>query len=85
MTYVICEPCVGVKDRSCVEACPVQCIYESDRDGFPDMLFIHPEECIECSNCVHECPVRAIYHVDDVPDEWKQYISLNREATVQAA
>ena len=85
MPYVICEPCVGVKDKACVEICPVDCIYEGTKEGFPDMLFIHPEECIECSNCVHECPVGAIYHVDDVPDEWKQYISLNREATVQAA
>jgi NAD-dependent dihydropyrimidine dehydrogenase PreA subunit len=39
MTYVICEPCIGVKDRSCVDECPVDCIYEGE-----DQLFIHPDE-----------------------------------------
>lgn len=85
MSYVICEPCVGVKDRACVKICPVQCIYEDAPPGFPDMLFINPEECICCALCVGECPVDAILDENDVPDEWKQYISLNREATVQAA
>jgi len=47
MAYVICEPCVGVKDRACVEVCPIPCIYEGDKVGFPDMLFIHPDECID--------------------------------------
>ncbi|MDR7556324.1 MAG: ferredoxin family protein [Armatimonadota bacterium] len=28
MTYIIAEPCIGVKDRACVEVCPVDCIYE---------------------------------------------------------
>jgi NAD-dependent dihydropyrimidine dehydrogenase PreA subunit len=28
MTYVITEPCIGTKDQSCVEVCPVDCIYE---------------------------------------------------------
>ena len=27
MTYIITEPCVGVKDASCVDVCPVDCIY----------------------------------------------------------
>ncbi len=44
--HVICEPCVGVKDRSCVDVCPADCIYEGPKEGFPDMLFIHPVECI---------------------------------------
>src|SRR5262249_40934430 len=43
MTYVIVEACIGVKDRACVDVCPVDCIYEGD-----DMLYIHPDECIDC-------------------------------------
>ena len=27
---VITEACIGVKDRACVDVCPVQCIYEFD-------------------------------------------------------
>ena len=43
MTYIIALPCVDVKDRACVEECPVDCIYEGNR-----MLYIHPEECVDC-------------------------------------
>jgi NAD-dependent dihydropyrimidine dehydrogenase PreA subunit len=28
MTYVIVEPCIGDKNASCVDVCPVSCIYE---------------------------------------------------------
>ncbi len=79
MAYVICEPCVGVKDKACVEICPVDCIYEGSKEGFPEMLFIHPDECIDCGVCQPECPVSAIYPEDDVPEEWTNYISLNKE------
>ena len=40
MTYIIAEPCIDIKDRSCVDVCPVDCIHEADR-----MLFIDPAEC----------------------------------------
>ena len=43
MTYVIAEPCIGTKDASCVDVCPVDCIYEGET-----MYFIHPDECIDC-------------------------------------
>ena len=80
MPYVICEPCIGVKDKACVEICPVDCIYENTGKGdFPDMLFIHPDECIDCGVCQPECPVSAIFPEDDVPDEWKNYIPLNKD------
>lgn len=73
MIYVITEPCVGVKDASCVEVCPVNCIYEG-----PDQYYINPDECIGCSLCVTVCPVEAIYDEDDVPEQWKHYIEKNR-------
>ncbi|MEX0869708.1 MAG: ferredoxin [Nitriliruptoraceae bacterium] len=74
MTYVIAEPCMDVKDKACVEECPVDCIYEGDR-----MLYIHPGECIDCAACEPACPVEAIFYADDVPDEWKSFTSVNAE------
>ncbi|PZN07822.1 MULTISPECIES: ferredoxin [Thermaerobacter] len=68
MIYVICEPCIGTKDQSCVEVCPVDCIYEGE-----DQFFIHPEECIGCSACAAVCPVEAIYDEDEVPEQWQHY------------
>jgi len=43
------------------------------------MLYIHPEECIDCEACVAECPVDAIYRDADVPEEWSAFIELNAE------
>jgi NAD-dependent dihydropyrimidine dehydrogenase PreA subunit len=65
MAYVIGLPCVDVKDRSCIDECPVDCIYEGRR-----ALYIHPEECVDCGACEPVCPVDAIYFEDDVPAEW---------------
>ena len=75
MVYVIAEPCIDVKDKACVDECPVDCIYEGDR-----MLYIQPDECIDCAACEPVCPVEAIfYEEDDVPDEWRQFTDFNRE------
>jgi NAD-dependent dihydropyrimidine dehydrogenase PreA subunit len=43
VTYIIAEPCIDIKDRSCVDVCPVDCIHEAAR-----ILVIDPEECIDC-------------------------------------
>ena len=74
MTYVIAEPCIDVKDKACVEVCPVDCIHGEDDDK---QLFINPGECIDCGACVSACTVEAIYADSDVPDKWKSYIDLN--------
>ena len=74
MTYVIALPCVDVKDRACIDECPVDCIYEGDR-----MLYIHPDECIDCGACEPVCPVEAIYYEDDVPEQWADYYTANVE------
>ena len=74
MTYVIAEPCIGVKDRSCVDVCPVDCIYEDE-----DQLYIHPDECIDCGACVPECPVTAIFDEEEVPPDWQSYTAKNRD------
>jgi NAD-dependent dihydropyrimidine dehydrogenase PreA subunit len=56
MAYVIAEPCIGQKDASCVEVCPVDCIHPTpDEEGFDTVkqLFIDPEECIDCDARAH--------------------------------
>ena len=72
MTYVIAEPCVGTKDASCVEVCPVDCIYEAD-----DMYYINPDECIDCGACEPECPVNAIFPEESLPPEWAQFAQID--------
>ncbi|MFY8052375.1 MAG: 4Fe-4S dicluster domain-containing protein [Armatimonadaceae bacterium] len=76
MPFVIAEPCIGVKDRSCQSVCPVDCIQGGDDDT---QLFINPNECIDCGLCEPECPVDAIYMEDEVPEKWKSFIQLNAD------
>lgn len=72
MTYVIMSPCVGIKDGSCVNVCPVDCIHEGDK-----MFYIDPEECIACGLCETICPVDAIRPIEEVPEEEVSYIAKN--------
>jgi NAD-dependent dihydropyrimidine dehydrogenase PreA subunit len=74
MAYVITEPCIGVKDASCVEVCPVDCIHSADDDP---QYYINPDECIDCGACEPVCPVSAIFPEDAVPDEWKHFTEGN--------
>ncbi|BCM90890.1 ferredoxin 7Fe [Abditibacteriota bacterium] len=74
MAYVITEPCVGVKDRACVEVCPMDCIH--DTDDSPQM-YINPNECVDCGACEVECPVGAALWERDVPVKWHHSIELN--------
>ena len=76
MTYIIAEPCIGVKDLACVEVCPVDCIPPSDGEG-EDMLYIDPDECIDCAACEPVCPVTAIFEESEVPEYWAQYYDIN--------
>ncbi len=74
MPYIITEPCVNVKDKACVDVCPVDCIYDLEGEA---QLFINPDECIECGACEPACPVNAIFMDSEVPENQKQYIELN--------
>ena len=76
MPYIIAEPCIGVKDKSCVLVCPVDCIQGGEGDS---QLFIDPTECIDCGRCETECPVGAIFMEDEVPEKWKHFIALNTD------
>ena len=76
MAFVIAQPCLDVKDASCVEVCPVDCIHT---DEAAKQYFIDPVECIDCGACVDPCPVDAIFPEDEVPKEWSAFIKINRE------
>ncbi len=74
MAYVVTEPCFGCKYTDCVVVCPCDCFREGEQ-----MLFIDPDECIDCDACRVECPVDAIFPEDDVPEPWAEFVPLNRE------
>jgi NAD-dependent dihydropyrimidine dehydrogenase PreA subunit len=76
VAYVIVQPCVGVKDASCVEVCPVDCIHTDDA---ATMYYIDPDECIDCGACVDPCPVDAIFPEDEVPEQWRDFIKINAD------
>lgn len=76
MTYVIALPCIGVKDASCVEVCPVDCIHSDDDEL---QYFIDPDVCIDCGVCAEVCPVEAIFFEDDLPEEWSHYLGINQK------
>lgn len=76
MAYVIAEPCIDVLDQSCVAVCPVDCIHFEE--GVDRKLYIDPNECIDCGACEPACPVSAIFAEDDVPDNEKIFIEINR-------
>ena len=81
MPFVITDPCIGTKDSACVDVCPVDCIHpRKDEPEFEQatMLYIHPEECIDCGACVPACPVAAIYDsADTTPNSQRQLIEAN--------
>ncbi len=72
MPYVIAAACIDVMDKSCVEECPVDCIYEGDRK-----LYINPTECIDCGACEPVCPVEAITQDRRVPDGQGDFVADN--------
>src|SRR5262245_21952131 len=74
MAYVITSPCIDVKDGACQTACPVECIYEGGR-----MMYIQPEECINCGLCLSVCPVQAIFEDEEVPASEAGFIAANAE------
>ncbi len=74
MPYVIAQPCIGVKDASCVDVCPVDCIHTSDE---AEQYYINPDQCIDCAACELVCPVTAIFDENSLPDEWRPFVAVN--------
>ena len=78
MAYVITSLCVDCKDTACADVYPVECIYEyKGGDSMPNQLYIHPDECIDCTNCEPACPWKAIFEEDETPALFKDAIALN--------
>jgi NAD-dependent dihydropyrimidine dehydrogenase PreA subunit len=81
MAYIITDPCIDTKDTACVDVCPVDCIHpRKDEPEFATarMLYIHPDECIDCGACVPACPVAAIYDSPEAtPSSQKALIEAN--------
>ena len=74
MTFVVGENCINCKHTDCVEVCPVDCFHEG-----PNFLVIDPDECIDCALCEPECPVAAIFSEDELPDDQKEFLELNKD------
>ena len=72
MPYVIAATCIAITDKSSMEECPVDCIYEGDRK-----LYINPAECIDCGACEPVCPVEAISQDRRVPDDQHEFVADN--------
>jgi ferredoxin len=75
VTFVITQPCIEVRDQSCVEVCPVDCIHFEE--GEDRMLYIEPVACIDCGACEPACPVNAIYAEADLPADQAQFTAIN--------
>lgn len=78
MTYVVTENCINCKHTTCVEVCPT----DAFREG-PNFLVIEPDDCVDCDLCVVECPVNAIYDEDNLPEDQKHFLDLNRDLASQ--
>ena len=74
MTFVVTDNCKGCRFTDCVAVCPVECFHGDD-----EMLYIDPNECIDCGACVPECPVEAIYDETQLPDDQKDWIQANAD------
>ena len=74
VTYIITETCVDLLDKTCVQECPVDCIYEGNR-----MMYIHPDECVDCGACEPVCPVEAIFFEADLPASKRDFYRANVE------
>lgn len=74
MAHVVTEPCINCKHLDCAVVCPMECFYQDER-----MLYIDPDDCIDCGACLSECPVNAIYLDQEVPEKWSSYIQLNAD------
>lgn len=72
MTYVIGSACLDIKDTGCVAECPVDCIYTGDR-----ILYINPDECIDCGACEPACPTGAVFYSEDLPADQREYEAIN--------
>jgi ferredoxin len=74
MTHVVTDNCQNCRFTDCVTVCPVDCFHLGE-----DMIYIDPEECIDCGACVPECPVEAIFMEEDLPDDKQEWTEINAQ------
>jgi len=74
MAFVVTAPCFGCKYTDCVVVCPTDCFREGEK-----MLYIEPDDCIDCGACEPECPVQAIFYEENVPADQREFIALNAQ------
>lgn len=74
MTFVVTQGCVDVQDKSCIQVCPADCIYEGGR-----MMYINPDQCIDCGACEEVCPMSAIRYDGDLAGDDEKFLDLNAE------
>jgi NAD-dependent dihydropyrimidine dehydrogenase PreA subunit len=74
MTFVVTEACVDTKDKSCIQVCPVDCLYEGER-----MMYINADQCINCGACEAVCPVSAIRFDDELDGDDEKFLAINEE------
>lgn len=77
MTFVVTDNCQRCRFTDCVAVCPVDCFH-----GDAEMLYIDPNECIDCGACVPECPVEAIFDETQLPDGKQDWIKINADKAV---
>ena len=68
MTHIITSLCL--RDSSCVEVCPVECIIPGKPMKEWPWYYIDPETCIDCGACIPECPYEAIFEEEAVPADY---------------
>jgi ferredoxin len=77
MPYVVTDNCSQCRFTDCVSVCPVDCFH-----GDADMLYIAPNDCIDCGACEPQCPVKAIYEERQLPADTAQWTAINAEKAV---
>jgi ferredoxin len=78
MTHVVTERCYRCRFTNCVVVCPAPCFHDGQR-----MLYIHPDECIDCEACVPECPAAAIFREDKLAEADRPFRDLNAAMAYQ--
>lgn len=74
MAIVVTEKCQGCRYTECVAVCPAACFHRDE-----EMVYIHPDECIECRACIPVCPVQAIYEEEELPPALAVWTAINAE------
>jgi ferredoxin len=74
MAYVVTDNCLKCRFTDCVTVCPVECFYADQ-----EMLYIHPDECIDCAACVPVCPAQAIFWVEDLAPDKSRWEKINAD------